>query len=173
MTIGDVKIAFINCFVNQKAYLNADNSGSELPFLMEIDQTLCITNTKFEEVKGDSGEQKSTAVSDTYDACIFMGGFNSPIDGSAEGVNALITSGMYESLKKNDKMYLQFRNYAKNDMEIDPRLQKEVAYDNPHNFEENNLLSSYHEGEIMFAPTYKIVPFSDNYDTSVSHKDEI
>ena len=173
MSIGDIEIAFVNCFVNQKAFLASENSKSQLPFIMEIDQTLCLANTKIEEVKGATEEQKTAAVSDAYDACIFMGGFNSPIEGSAEGVNALITSNMYEPLKKNDHMYLQFRNYVKNVMEGDPKLEKEVVYDNPHNFEENNLLSSYHEGEIMFGPTYKITPFSDNYDTSVTHKDEI
>lgn len=96
-----------------------------------------------------------------------MGGFNTPIEGSAEGVNALITSNLHEPLKKNDKMYLQFRNYAKSINKDDIELMNDIAYDNSHTFVENNLLSSYHEGEIMFGPTFKTVPFTDAYDTTV------
>lgn len=137
------------------------------PTIIEIDQTLELCPSSIEEVKlPSSGKIKSTKISELYDTCIFMGGFNSPIEGSADGVNALISSNMYESLKKNDKLFLQFRTYAKEEHQDDLEFLTELTYDSSKVFEENNLFSSYHEGEIMFGPTFKTIPFSDSYDMS-------
>lgn len=98
-----------------------------------------------------------------------MGGFNSPIEGTSEGVNALISSNLYESLKKNDMLYLQFRNYAEHKLDADD---EEIYKGSPRRFEEDYPLEKYREGEVMFGPTSKIVPFSDTYNISSNKENQ-
>jgi len=99
-----------------------------------------------------------------------MGGFNTPIEGSAEGVNSMISSGLYESLKNNDKLYLQFRKYNKEvNLSTDQYLSTNLN-ENKSKSINSNVFGPYREGELLFAPTSKIMTSSDNYNCTSSDK---
>ena len=177
LKIAEKNYAFVNCYINPKSNSNYKVSDGEdvcLPKIVEIDQTLELRPSGYEEQKlAVDSQQSNEKLSDLYDAWIFLGGFNTPIIGSATGVNSLIASNMFEPLKKNDKMYLEFRNYAKTSLICNSSEFKKISYDECLKFEQNSILNPYHEGEIMFAPTYCIIPFTDLYDTSYKSKDDV
>lgn len=154
--------------MNPKVYYTKPKDGKpSCPKVAEIDQTLLLKPATYEQDKlQPDPDFESFKMSELYDCCIFMGGFNTPIIGSAKGVNSLIQSNMFESLKKNDKMYIDFRESVMASMPQDSSDLKKFDFDESRKFEQSSVLSPYHEGEVMFAPTYKIVPFTDSYDTS-------
>lgn len=174
LKIADKSYAFVNCYISPahqaKSIKLLDSDVSIIPKIVEIDRTLDLRPTIYEESKLENlDDERNPKVSEFYDACIFMGGFNTPIVGSARGVNAMILSNMFESLKRNDKMYLEFQNYLSDVVLNNSSDQRKLSYDECRSFEQSSILNPYHEGEIMFAPTFKVTPFTDIYDTSIQN----
>jgi len=167
--------AFANWYVSPKVNLVKKDEGQiTVPAIVQIDQTLEMTVEPFEEEKAGLtlAPIKQHLISETFDVCVFMGGFNTPIVGSASGVNSMITSNLFESLKQNDKMHLDFREYSKS-KKSDSSLVSSLVGDDSRKQDEHKLFGSYNEAEILFAPTSIITPFSDNFDTTVTNISDI
>lgn len=160
--IAGKSYAFVNWYVNPNIKKPIDDKFC-WPSVIEIDRSIDLYHNWIEEEKELlPSKPKSHSLAESYDVWIYLGGFNTPIVGSASGVNSLITSNLFESLKENDKMYLDFREYAQNlSLDSDPDLTDSFTYGTWRKNNENNLFGILHEGEIHFSPTYKIIPFTD------------
>lgn len=98
--IAKKKYAFVNSYINPTFAKEAKESDIQTPSILLIDSGLNLSTNPYEEEKlSVYPNERQTSLSKDFDVCVFLGGFNTPIVGSASGVNSLITSNMFEALK--------------------------------------------------------------------------
>lgn len=133
--VGETSIIFINCHLASGEEEHKDERRTR--DFANIDRKLKLPFRYNVTEHKTKDNLDLTRVSNRFDCCIWSGDFNYRLKGNAKSIFTMIKTNQFEILKENESLTLRLKA--------------------------DSLPKDFTEGEIEFAPTYKIKNNTDEY----------